>query len=772
MQKKRVFRVFVSSTFADLKEERNALQRLAFPRLRELCEEHGCHFQAIDLRWGIREQAALNQQTMKICLNEIIHCQTVTPRPNFIVLLGDRYGWCPLPSEIPQDEFDAIVERTPKDDQREMLLSWYRRDDNAVPPVYCLQSRTGEFVAQTAWAGVERRIRRILLNAAEELFEENRLLKYVASATHQEVALGALNVALARRHVFGFFRQIENLDELVNDLPGCPGGQAFVDIDERGCLDVSSLDKQRILKKVLRNTCSGRVFEYRAQWVGDGVSILHLETLCQDVVRSLSHVILDEINLMEEVTPLEQEIGYHVRFGEERATCFVGRETVLRRVTDYLRGTETYPLVVFGPAGCGKSALLARVAEDVRTLWPRALLIKRFVGATPASSNLRALLDNLSAEISHLYKAERTRDAEDALREDLDYLSSHRPPTEEVLKLESDSIQWFVERMNLARPDRPLMIFLDAIDQLSYTTLAADSPWLPVRLPAHVRLVVSMQPGPNLEEMQHRLPAAGFCELDVLDPRESERLLSTWLREAERTLQGTQEDLVRTVFRNSGLPLHLRLVFEEVLSWSSWSDPGQLPSDTRQLIQELFARLCTQHGALLVSRSLGYLSAAKEGLTEEELLDLLARDEEFFSDFLAQAHHDLPDVDPTKKQLPVAVWSRLFFDLEPYLMERGGDRTQLLTFYHRELGLVAAQEFLAGSDKEKRHRSLAAYFREQPLWKAERQLPNSRKLTELPFHQTHGALLAELETTICDLQFLKAKCEAGMPYALLDDYED
>src|SRR5450759_4495620 len=44
----RTFRIFVSSTFSDLVTERNALQAYVFPRLRELCQQHGCRFQAID----------------------------------------------------------------------------------------------------------------------------------------------------------------------------------------------------------------------------------------------------------------------------------------------------------------------------------------------------------------------------------------------------------------------------------------------------------------------------------------------------------------------------------------------------------------------------------------------------------------------------------------------------------------------------------------------------------------------------------------------------
>jgi hypothetical protein len=111
------FRIFVSSTFSDLKAERNALQEKVFPRLRYLAVGHGCRFQAIDLRWGVSEEAALDQQTMKICLNEIECCQKTSPRPNFIVLLGNRYGWRPLPYEIPADEFEKILPLVSREDK-------------------------------------------------------------------------------------------------------------------------------------------------------------------------------------------------------------------------------------------------------------------------------------------------------------------------------------------------------------------------------------------------------------------------------------------------------------------------------------------------------------------------------------------------------------------------------------------------------------------------------------------------------------------------------
>ena len=44
---------FVSSTFEDLVEERNALQRDVFPRLSKLCEARGARFQPVDPSWGV-----------------------------------------------------------------------------------------------------------------------------------------------------------------------------------------------------------------------------------------------------------------------------------------------------------------------------------------------------------------------------------------------------------------------------------------------------------------------------------------------------------------------------------------------------------------------------------------------------------------------------------------------------------------------------------------------------------------------------------------------
>lgn len=203
----RTFRVFVSSTFEDLKTERDALQRDVFPKLRKLCQQHGARFQAIDLRWGVRDEAALDQKTMEICLREIRRCQASGVRPNFIALLGDRYGWQPLPTGVPAAEFDALLPLIPAGEARALARQWYRLDENADPPEYVLQPRTGEFTGPAAWSAVERLLHPALAAAARAAGVAGAALsKYTDSATHQEILAGLGGGGEERQRVFGFFR--------------------------------------------------------------------------------------------------------------------------------------------------------------------------------------------------------------------------------------------------------------------------------------------------------------------------------------------------------------------------------------------------------------------------------------------------------------------------------------------------------------------------------------------------------------------------------------
>ena len=807
IQASRTFRIFVSSTFSDLKEERNALQERVFPKLRELCMQHGCRFQAIDLRWGVREEAGLDQQTMNICLQELKRCQKVTPRPNFIVLLGDRYGWQPLPPQIPANEFKEILTAVTKPDDRDLILcpeppkhppkGWYRKDLNAVLPEYYLRPRKLDIPENATeeekkavrdkeaeeWGHLENRMRAILLSAIDRLGwppDDPRRIKYEASATHQEILAGALSpeVKDAHEHVFGFFRRITNLNELERDLDkpqADPDKEArnfvvhFLGPDGKKLIDRKAHGRLQCLKKQeFESALRANILDYDAKWIESGITTDHIGTLpekledclklneddrapsslCVDVWRRLSGVILKEIAKLKADDPLDKEIADHQRFGGDRAKFFTGRTAILQSIATYIRGPDRHPLAVFGESGSGKTALVARAVKEATNNHPDAEIVYRFIGATPSSSDGRALLKSLCRQISRRYGANEAN-----------------VPTDY-----RELVQEFTERLALAAEEKPLILFLDALDQLSDTDHARNLMWLPAELPDNVRLIVSTLPGGCLSVLEKKLPEGNFVELEPMPLNQGSELLNLWFKDAGRTLQDHQWKEVLDKFVGCGLPLYLKLAFEEARDWKSYTEKRELSPDIVGIIRDLFARLSldTNHGKPIVSRSLAYLAAAKNGLTEDELLDVLSIDEDVLQDFVQRAFHK-----PPEKRLPVVVWSRLYFDLEPYLTERAADGTTLMTFYHRQFVEVVAEEFLADEAKRKRHERLAQYFRGQDLWidkDDKKNPPNIRKVSELPYQQTYGELWYEIEQTLCDLHFIEAKCAAGMTYDLIADY--
>ena len=389
---------------------------------------------------------------MPICLGEIERCQKVTPRPNFVVLLGDRYGWLPLPPDIPATEFPAIEARVSAADDKALLKTWYRLDENAAPPVWCLQPRHVEVDPKagpeerkaategeaTEWGKTEARLHAILSGAiAAAGFDEKTRVRYEASATEHEILRGALQVPDAADHVFCFFRTLEakpGLDLAKSD-PTDIAVADFLDgsrADGRFTLDAESHDRQTALKeRKLRPLLGDNVHDYRASWAHAGIGTDHIGslpekpatladclallddptakgTLCLDVWRNLGTLIRNELDMAAKIDQLRAEIWAHEDFGRDRCAHFVGREEPLAAIARYLAGGDARPLAIVGEPGSGKSALMAKAIEQAQEAHSDALVVYRFIGATSASSDGRALLDSLCRQITRAYDGDES----------------------------------------------------------------------------------------------------------------------------------------------------------------------------------------------------------------------------------------------------------------------------------------------------------------------------------------------------------------------------
>ncbi len=69
------------------------------------------------------------------------------------------------------------------------------------------------------------------------------------------------------------------------------------------------------------------------------------------------------------------------------------------------------------------------------------------------------------------------------------------------------------------------------------------------------------------------------------------------------------------------------------------------------MVQAMFDRLSGvgEHGSELVTRCFRYLTAARHGISEDEILRLLGHDEAYYAHFLEHAQHRLPTSCPSRK---------------------------------------------------------------------------------------------------------------------------
>ncbi len=862
-----VIRVFVSSTFSDLKEERNVLQRKVFPRLENYCLVRGFQFQAIDLRWGVPSEAGLDHRTMQICFDELRRAQEVSPRPNFLVLLGDRYGWQPLAESITEDEFRTLEKDADQldreagrdvpagDSAKRTLQIWYRRDDNAVPTEYVLRSRNewpdapewSEEREKGEWSKVERVLWDVVNNAypTENLVGRfahipglneplPSIVKFQASATEQEIWRGALAVPDAPEHVVAWYRTIRNRDEYLSD----ERAKDFFDKDPALHGAASDLRDELSRRLHTERTEDIQPVEVDLHPSADDskleVTTDHLAKMSDDIEMGLVQIIEKEISEYwrpsiggaqpqppveatgpSEARKLELEAQAHEIFGESRAPegRFVGRKKELEAIATYLSDqTDRKPLVVYGPSGVGKTALLAQAARAAKGFGCR--IIVRFLGTTPQSSNLRSLLSNLCRAMRPAGEVEKGVPAE--LRELQDEFDRH---------------------LAAATQGKPILLFLDALDQLDQADAARQTYWLRTPLKPHVKVVVSCIYDTELEKKRQELAEKTFLEgpeplneaylaleqrklvdraiaVESLTADEAMKAMDLWLaqdghrtgrgrqltKEQRNAIEGRITPDAATACRR---PLYLRVLFEECRLWPSWKtvSVADLGQNTAGLLADLFKRLESDavHGRILVESALGYIGSARHGLSENEMLEVLWADPDYkqhLDEVSRKNKHDLP---PEATRIPIAIWSRLRHDLDPYLAEHAAPGGAVLNFYHREVRLMVEKHFLSlARQRVLRHSRLAMYFQSdrQPWWReadssrqvtddeAARRLPNARKADELPKQwlavaktaadcgiQSGRDLAADaIEELFQRLDFLEAKAEAGLAFDLVADF--
>ncbi|WAR21878.1 NWD2-like protein, partial [Mya arenaria] len=682
-----VVRVFLSSTFTDFQVERNWVMKHAVPILRKFCQERGLDFQTF---------------------------------------LGDKYGFRPFPSEIEAAEFKLLKNMAMKlGHDTSLLLSWYKCDYNKEPTVYSLQPISSQFPhyfdMTPANATQRQNAQREWWSTVDKL---TALLRQSASAVHKEGKL-------SEREKHKYFQS-----------------GRFTDLmDKQIDREAEELREKVRLHHIPRVTPQDLLFRYNVPWdenVGVG-------TKNEDQVReSLS---------ARHRTPLFEEVVHHLHFVRTKCETFCGREDLIQKVQEKAqevfkeersyRFQETYdnpdgvmggfieeqkkikkehdgfaarleemgikyvagdrlmdlesdptfnpkvvqlkipphaefcrPVIVVGKSGSGKTALMAKLAEVSQSWYASKdpVFMVRFLGTSTMSTTIREVLFGLCEQIWQVYKIQ----IPSGIDFDADY---------QYLTKYFAALLWKIDVM-----EKPLTIVLDSVDQLNQTDHAHMLNWLPQKLPKNVTFLISLVTDRTncFRNLQLVFPfSERFIEMNELQNDVVTDVIMMMNKKYSRHLSKKQKNMIFDQFANCSQPLYLKLLVDMSLSWRSYTDVNQ--SLLGATIKEAINHLEKSWG------NIAYLCAAREGLSEVELEDLLSLDDED-----TYIYHLPPDPDVIR--LPPLLWKRIQYDITEYVVERQSGGKKVIGWYHRQFSEAARERYLHDGIRKKAHAAVAEYF--------------------------------------------------------------
>lgn len=520
-----------------------------------------------------------------------------------------------------------------------------------------------------------------LLEKEPWLVEQSREGK---SVTELEILHGVLRNPSMAEHAYFYFRDPKWLD----CLPPAADRADFV------CEDSGAAVKLRRLKDQIR--ASG--LPVRENYPTP-------EALGELVRSDMTAVINRLFPPGSQPDPLAQEAMEHDAYVQSLERLYIGRPEYFARLNAHAAGDGNQPLVITGESGAGKSALLANWAAGYRRTHPDAQLIEHYIGASPAGVDWAGMVRRIMAEFKQRVG-----------------LLQSIPDQPEALRSE------FPNWLHLTAVRGRIILVIDAINQLEDRQGALDLVWLPSLLPANVRLILSTLPGRSLEEMRKR----GWPSLEVAPLNAEERiaLVRDYLALYAKSLSRDRVQRIAAA-PQSASPLYLRVLLDDLRVFGEHARLDERinycleAGSPRELYRKVIARWEEDFaaGTTMVADTLSLLWAARRGLSESELLDLLG-------------HNGEP--------LPRSVWSPLFLAMSDSLINRSG----LLTFAHDFLRTAAMDAFIPSESLRKlAHTRLANYFDSRELGK--------RKAEEFPWQLLRARMWARLARALSNLPFLE-----------------
>ncbi len=682
--------VFISSTFKDMHSERDILIKQAFPKLREKLLPYRIKLLDIDLRWGITEDQAENDETIDFCLESIENC-----RPFFLGIMGERYGWIPdkKPTKV-ENTFPQKVSITAMEIYHGVLND---NNDTKVTALDKLVSRFSKSANSKSNAlfffrdpefekAMPPELREVVESEGEEHKQKQTELKEQIKRHPNKIKPVKSYSCHYRGVTIDWFLLEEEAPELVKKhLSG------------------------KIQNGVVEAAVYSKLPDEVKKWlkINGTVYLDELEDFAQNVVDSIWDVLSHEFPRLNAPPVASADVNLleddeHLRFLDEITALFVGRDQILKTLSNDLKTSKT-PVVIAGSTGTGKSALLGKVVNQWKSDNPNGEAIVHFSGASILENNPENLFHRLLRKLKSLGSAPDGMLMESGVV--------------------ANDLYHVIEAVSSGRQ---LLIAIDDFD-LIFADRGLDLRWIPESLNQNISVLLTLsddQVLANHHFKQLKQIGCAFRQIPVLRKEERKLLIRQLPALSAKTMDKKHIELLSN-HPSSNLPLFLAIALEELRMFGSYERLEKrirmFPEQTgkeglQEVYHQIIQRLEKELGSEEVVRPLSLLACSVTGLRESEIRSLC------------------PAISPEKLAL-------LWRELRIHLNTKEG----LISFYHKALLHTIQKYYLAEDDKKKSyHTELASFFSNQP--------DQLRVTRELPEHYYQSDQIEKLRQYLFTLE--------------------
>ena len=707
--KKHVIRIFISSTFKNFHDERDALDSKVYSELEKWCKNRGFILHMMDLRWGVSQKDSAEGRAMEVCLNEIWRCQEASPELNFLIMMGDSYGSKLLPAVISPEEWHFLTDGL-KPEILEMLRCRYCQDRNDLRENYVLLEKEEslfKLLDKSRASGFKKTgipfadaicRKRIVSELSREFNEEVReflaaqsekkcpksetglppnvtarsLERYATSATELEIREGYLDLQNAppdrKTAYYNTFIMIKRGSSDDAEKSGEDWRQESKE-DRRRAENL----KQELLSSV-KETPS-RVCIYDAR---DSASVYldAAKKFLQDAIQNVIDRYQD--------TPARKETEL---YGESLESYVPLHRD--RCVSDFIKGNAGKTILLLGESGSGKSWFLKRFSSKLKENGQRVVAL--FNDEQPQGCAFATALNFLIQGLEHC----------DALSKE---------PYEQHPNKEAE---WFARRLEAIQPGNSVTIILDCVDKIrDYQD--PEGELLRTRLPSNVTLILAATSEKNLGLLRHDAHLTK-CEMPLLSPEEGLHFLTELLSKRGRCLQPPQLDpILRGIQSQSSVTaLEMELLAYRLRNLPSWRELTDDEINFQSLVKDSLFQEKGDTYKILRRHALGFFALSNVGLTEFEVIELLSRDKAVIEEIRRQQpqkrYQEALDNITRRSKIPMALWAMLYSDLRHLLIEIHDGGTGVLKLRHGRLQQEALRIL---RDDTREYKSLLHIMRE------------------------------------------------------------